>query len=81
MRREGLGKSDPDCATCERPDLMAANFSAWELLAAAGPALVDGWGAVQLGNVQAVAQALGIAWDGELLAKILAVWAELREDS
>jgi len=75
IRRE-LGKGPPDCAACDYPGLAPGNLAAWEVIQTAGPSLIDGWGGVNLANARQAAEALGYAWDRELLLKIMA-WADI----
>jgi hypothetical protein len=75
MRRESE-LPPPDCDTCDLPVLMHGNGPAWEVIQAAGPALCDGMGGINLANARVAAAALGYPWDREMLVKVMA-WAQL----
>lgn len=79
--REALGKPPPDCAACDAPPILEENHLALAVLNATGAALFDGWGGVRLENAKLMAEALGVEWDYDLAAKLLAAAQALREDS
>ena len=60
----------PDCAACDRPELLAANQAAQEVFGAVADFLGDDLGGVRLENARLAAEALGWEWDAAMMAKV-----------